>query len=59
MYQKIPIERKKCPQIKTFYFNKEKATLQKFTPHPEDGRGVTLKFQMGTSIFNCRFGFII
>ena len=45
--------------LKTFYFRGQKTTLQKFTPHPGGGRGLTLTFQMGTSISYSRCGFSI
>ena len=42
---------------KTFYFRREKAKPQKFTPHPWDVGA--LKFRIKTSNFYCRFGFSI
>ena len=46
---------KKMSAIKTFFIFEEEKRLQKFTPHPGWGGGVTLKCEKGTSIFYCRF----
>ena len=52
---------KKMFAIKTFYFRVGEAILENLTSHPHGGggRGVTLIFQMGTSVFYCKFRFSI
>ena len=44
---------------KTFYFRGRQTIVQKFTPHPVGGWGVTLKLQMLTYIFFRKTGFCI
>ena len=45
--------------IITFYFRGGKATPQECTLHSGAEEEATLKFLIGTSIFYCRFGFLI
>jgi len=59
MSQEIRIVRKNV-RNKNFLFSRGKTDLAKINPPPQSlGVGVTLKFQIGTPIFYCRFGFSI